>query len=135
MNTLKPLIAVVALLAAGATAHAADKKTTRQEKNEARLAKMLEGRVAGEPMTCIPGFPTTDSEVIEGVAMIYRVGDTIYVAKPKDPQMLRRDDVMIINRFGGQFCNTDVIRTVDRMSGFMTGVVFLEQFVPYKKPD
>ncbi|RYZ68435.1 MAG: hypothetical protein EOP08_00590 [Proteobacteria bacterium] len=134
MNILKTLIVSV-LVVAASTAGAADKKTTRQQKNEAILAKMLEGRVAGEPMTCIPGFPTSDSQVIEGVAMVYRFGDTIYVAKPKDPQMLRRDDVMIINRFGGQFCNTDVIRTVDRMSGFLTGVVFLEQFVPYRKPN
>jgi hypothetical protein len=61
------------------------------------------------------------------------MGDTLYVARPSDPQTLRRDDILVINRFGSQLCDTDVIRTVDRNAGFMTGVLFLKKFVPYKK--
>ncbi len=39
----------------------------------------------------------------------------------------------MINRFGSQLCTQDVIRTVDRYSGFTTGAVFLREFTPYKK--
>ena len=134
MNTLRPLLATALLLLAGTTALAAD-KPTRAEKNEARLAKLLEGRAAGEPVNCIPTFRADDLQVIEGIAMVYGRGDTLYVAKPTSPQMLRRDDVIVIKRFGGQLCHSDIIHTVDRMSGFMTGVVFLDKFVPYKKQD
>jgi hypothetical protein len=127
---------VAAVLAlAGATAEGADRKQTRAEKNEARLAKLIEGRTAGTPVSCIPAFKSDKLEVIDGVAMVYGDGDTIYVGKPSDPRSLRRDDVIVINRFGGQLCHTDIIRTVDRMSGFTTGALFLEQFVPYKKQD
>ena len=133
MSILKPLIAAV-LLASATTALAAD-KPSRAEKNEARLAKLLEGRTAGEPVTCIPSFQADKLEVIEGIAMVYGWGDTLYVAKPTKTQMLRRDDVIVINRFGNQLCHTDIIRTVDRMSGFTTGALFLEKFVPYKKQD
>ena len=132
MNTFRPLIAAALLLVAGATALAADKQS-RAEKNEARLAKLLEGRVAGEPVSCIPAFQTNELEVIEGVAMVYGRGETLYVGRPSNPQSLRWDDVVVINRSGGQLCNTDIIRTVDRMSGFTTGAVFLDKFVPYKK--
>lgn len=132
MNTFKTLIAAVALVATGATAVAAD-KPTRAEKNEARLAKLLEGRVAGEPVSCLPAFQTDKLEIIEGVAMVYGWGDTIYVARPTDPKALRWDDVVVINRTGSQLCNTDIVRTVDRMSGFTTGVLFMDKFVPYKK--
>lgn len=132
MNTLKPLIAAAVLLFAGTTALAADKQT-RAEKNEAKLAKLLEGRTAGTPVSCIPAFKSDELEVIEGVAMVYGRGDTLYVARPTDPQSLRWNDVIVINRFGGQLCHTDIIRTVDRSSGFMTGVLFLKEFVPYKK--
>ena len=42
---------------------------------------------------------------------------------------------MVVKRTGGQLCNTDIIRTVDRMSGFTTGVVFMSKFTPYTKQD
>lgn len=135
MNTRKLMIVAAVMALAGATAESADRKQTRAEKNEARLAKLIEGRIAGTPVSCIPAFKSDKLEVIDGVAMVYGDGDTIYVGKPSDPRSLRRDDVIVINRFGGQLCHTDIIRTVDRMSGFTTGALFLEQFVPYKKQD
>lgn len=134
MNTPRLIIAAAALVIAGAAAQASD-KPTRSEKGEARLAEMLKGRVAGEPVGCIPAFNSSQLQVIEGVALVYGSGTTIYVARPTQPGMMRWDDVLVINRVGGQMCNTDIIRTVDRMSGFNTGVVFLSKFVPYKKQD
>jgi hypothetical protein len=41
--------------------------------------------------------------------------------------------VLVIERFGGQLCHNDVMRTVDRHVGHFTGVVFLDKFVPYTK--
>jgi hypothetical protein len=132
MNTLRPLMAAAVLLLAGGNALAADKQT-RAEKNEAKLTKLLEGRTAGTPVSCIPSYKSDELQVIEGVAMVYGKGDTVYVARPTDPKSLGWNDVIVINRFGGQLCHTDIIRTVDRSSGFTTGVLFLQQFVPYKK--
>jgi hypothetical protein len=131
MFTHRPIVAVLALALASAGALAA----TRAEKNEAKLAKMLEGRTAGEPLSCIPGFAANRLEIIEGVALVYTLGDTLYVAKPTQPDQLRRDDVLVVQRYTGQLCHTDVIRTVDRMGGFQTGVLFMEKFVPYKKDE
>lgn len=108
---------------------------SRTEENQARLAKMLEGRTAGEPVTCITTFRRDKLQVIEDVALVYDAGDTLYVARPTEPSALGRDDVIVINRFGAQLCNTDVIRTVDRSGGYTTGVLFLGKWVPYKKSD
>lgn len=124
------LILVAAALAFTGTSLAAD-----HPENEARLATLLEGRVAGEPVTCIPAFRTDRLQVIEKVALVYTAGDVIYVARPDDPSVLGHNDVIVINRFGSQLCNTDIIRTVDRHGGFNTGVVFLEKFVPYRKAE
>ncbi|MEP7311905.1 MAG: hypothetical protein ABI859_04945 [Pseudomonadota bacterium] len=134
MNTPKSVIAAVVLLIAGATALAAD-KPGRAEKNEARLAALLKGRAAGTPVNCIPGFQSDELEIIEGVALVYGRGDTIYVARPTPPRSLGWNDVVVINRFGGQLCNTDIARTIDRSNGFTTGVLFVDKFVPYKKQD
>lgn len=134
MNTSRLLVAAAMMVFAGAAAQAAD-KSERTEKAEAKLSQMLEGRTAGTPVTCIPAFRSNQLQVIEGVALVYRSGDTLYVARATNPESMRWDDILVINRMGGQLCHTDIIRTVDRMSGFNTGVVFLEKFVPYTKKN
>jgi len=134
MNPTRLMIASAVLVFAAAAANAAD-KPTKAEKNEARLAELLKGRTAGEPVGCIPEFQSTRVEVIEGLALVYGMGKTIYVAKPDQPGTVQWDDVMVVKRTGGQLCNTDIIRTIDRFSGFTTGVVFMGKFVPYRKPD
>ena len=131
MKTLATILAGVALAATGTTAVLAKSA----EENEAKLARMLEGRTAGEPVNCISALNSNRMEVIEHVGIVYDAGNTIYVARPTDPRQLGRDDVVVINRFGGQLCTNDVIRTVDRYQGFTTGAVFLEKFVPYTKAD
>lgn len=134
MNKSRLIIAATVLAFTGALAHAAD-KAERLAKHEARLAEMLKGRTAGEPVSCIPEFQSSKLEVIEGVALVYGTGKTLYVAKPEPVDSMQWDDVMVVRRTGGQLCNTDIVHTVDRFSGFTTGVVFLSKFTPYRKAD
>jgi hypothetical protein len=136
MNTARLIIAAAVLALTGAAAHSADKTVKpdkKTEKNEAKLAQRLEGRTAGEPVSCIPLVQSNRLEVIEGVALVYDAGDTLYVARPTDPETLRNDDIVVIDRHGSQLCDTDVTRTIDRNGGYMTAVIFLKKFVPYKK--
>jgi hypothetical protein len=122
----------VALLATAVGASAATDET--YAKGEAKLSKLIEGRDAGKPVSCISAYLDGQSmQVIEGTAIVYNTGSTIYVARPDDPKSLDSNNILVINRFGSQFCKQDVIRTVDRYSGFTTGVVFLGDFTPYKK--
>jgi hypothetical protein len=130
MKALAIILAGAALALSGATAASAQ---TLAEKGEARLAKMLEGRSPGEPVSCISAMRGNKLQVIEYVGLVYESGDTVYVARPSDPRSLGRNDVVIIDRFGSQLCKQDVVRTVDRHNGFMSGVVFLSDFVPYKR--
>ena len=134
MKNSRLMIASAVLVFAAAAVQSAD-KPTRLQKSEARLAELLKGRTAGEPLSCIPEFKTSRVEVLEGVAMVYGTGNIIYVAKPDRPDTVQWDDIMVVKRTGGQLCNTDIVRTIDRTNGFTTGVVFLTKFVPYTKPD
>ena len=129
MKTLATILAGTALVLAGATAASAKSAAA----NEAKLARMLEGRTAGEPVNCISALRSTNIQVLEHVGIVYESGNTIYVARPSDPDQLRRNDIVVINRYGGQLCTSDMIRTVDRYQGFTTGAVFLNDFVPYTK--
>jgi hypothetical protein len=130
---MKNLAIILAGAALALTGTAASAKATLAEQGEARLARMLEGRVAGEAVNCINAMNSNRIEVIEHVGIVYDNGGTVWVARAKDPDMLGRWDVPVIERFSSQLCTTDMIRTVDRSDGHFTGAVFLEDFVPYTR--
>ena len=132
MKTFATILAGAALAVSGMSAASAE---TLAEKGEARLAEMLQGRVAGEPVSCITPHRSRNLQVIEHVGVVYDDGDTIYVARPNNPHSLGSMDVLVIDRFGSQLCKQDVTRTVDRYNGNVSGVVFLSDFVPYTKTD
>jgi hypothetical protein len=105
-------------------------------KGEKRLARMLEGRVAGEPQNCIPVRPTEGVTTIARTAYVYDRGSTIYVQRTQNPDDISRNDILVIQRFNGtQLCRQDIATTVDRFVGFMTGVVQFDDFIPYTKVD
>lgn len=111
---------------------------TAQEmtKGEAQLAEMLEGRVAGEPQNCIRDFRTTRMRTINDTAYVYGRGRTIYVQHTRDPSDIDDDDILVIRKFdGSRLCRLDFIRTVDRFSGFFTGGVQFDKFIPYTRVD
>ncbi|UAB78666.1 hypothetical protein INR77_02745 [Erythrobacter sp. SCSIO 43205] len=103
-------------------------------KGEARLAKMLEGREAGEPVNCINSLGHQRITTIDGTAYVYGRGNTIYVQRTTRPQDIDQDDVLVLRRFNGsQICRQDTANTLERYSGFLTGVVRFEDFVPYTR--
>src|SRR5688572_27732548 len=108
MKRLALILAGAALALTGAATATA--RETLAEKGEARLARMLEGRTPGEPVTCISAFRSNDIRVIEHVGIVYDAGRTIYVARVRDPDMLDQWDVPVFERFGSQLCATDIIR-------------------------
>ncbi|MGZ3249555.1 MAG: hypothetical protein ACXWIW_07480 [Croceibacterium sp.] len=131
MRALTIMIAGVALALAG---NANASGSSGNERGEARLAQMLAGRTPGKPVSCITTSRTNAMQVIDGVAVVYDAGKTIYVARPTDPRMLGRNDALVIDRFSpSRLCVQEAMKTVDRYDGTHTGVVFLQDFVPYTK--
>lgn len=123
------LAAAAALLAIG-PAEAKPRLTPEQQ-----LAKALEGRVAGEPVSCISLHRITSSRIIDDTAIIYDAGGTLYVNRPRSgAESLDRWDTLVTRTFGSQLCSIDTVKLVDSSSQFMTGLVFLGEFVPYRKP-
>ncbi len=105
-------------------------------KGEKRLAKMLEGRVAGEPQRCIRTRINNRLRVIDGTAYVYGSGRTIYVQRTRNPEDIDRDDILISRQFNAsQLCRLDVVTTANRLAGFFTGAVFFEDFIPYTRVE
>ncbi|HEV2567457.1 hypothetical protein [Sphingomonas sp.] len=101
---------------------------------EERLARLLEGRVAGKPVNCINNINFTSAEIIDGTAIVYRVGSKLYVNRPRSgADSLDQDDIMVSRPFGSQLCSVDVVDLIDRGARFQTGFVMLGEFVPYTR--
>ena len=122
------LAAATALLSAPALQARAPKLT-----GEEKLAKLLEGRVAGEPVSCINTMNTRDARVIDKTAIVYDTGRTIYVNRPTNARWLDSDDIMVTRLTGSQLCRIDTVQMYDRSSHFYSGFVGLEEFVPYRR--
>ena len=101
---------------------------------QAQLARVLDGRVAGEPVDCISLNRVRSSRIIENTAIVYDAGSTIYVNRPRSgADSLDRWDTMVVRPFGSRLCSVDTVRMVDPTSHIMTGIVFLGDFVPYTR--
>lgn len=106
----------------------------RAAKGESKLAKLLEGRVAGEPVSCIRTLPNDRMQVIDRTAYVYGSGNTIYVQRTRDPQRISDADTLVTNRFSAsQLCRLDQATTIDRFTGIFRGAVFFDDFVPYTR--
>ena len=135
---MKPVLPLLGLLVLSAAAGLPVLAQSDEEpsKDEIRLVKMLEGRVAGEPQSCISMLPNTDVTVIDGTAIVYRTGRTLYVNVPRDAESLDDRDTMVRRTsMASQLCNTDIINTIDSRNGIYTGNISLTQFIPYRKVE
>lgn len=123
-----------ALAAAAALTAGLSPATAARPTGEERLAKLIEGRTAGTPSDCIFTTPTgNDLTVIDGTALVYKAGGKLWVNRTRTPDAIDSDDVLVVRRFGSNLCRTDTITLVDRLTGMFTGVIFLDDFVPYEK--
>ena len=125
---------IPALVAAAAVA-AAPAATAREKlEPEAELAKLLEGRVAGEPQKCIPLSTARSSQIIDKTAIVYKVGSTLWVNRPKGgAESLDDDDILVLRTTGSQLCSIDTLELHDRTSRMYSGFVSLGEFVPYRR--
>ena len=128
-------LTLAALAALGTTTPALAKENAKEKLTpEQELAKRLEGRVAGEPVDCIYLPMIRDTTIYDKTAIVYDMGDTLYVNRPASgASSLDSDDVMVTTPTGSQLCSIDVVKLHDRTSHFFSGSVGLGKFVPYRK--
>ncbi len=125
---------ILAIVLASAVLTAAPAVAAREKlTGEQKLAKLLEGREAGRPVSCISQYHSVDTEIIDKTAIVYKSGSTIYVNRPRYPESLDDDDIMVTELHGNQLCNLDIVRLHDRTGFWYKGFAGLGDFVPYRK--
>jgi len=115
-----------------ATSASASPRPTGEE----QLAKMIAGRIAGQPVECIRTYPSSsDMTVIDRTAIVFRRGSTLYVNRTRDPSSLDDREGLFIRKFGNgaDLCRTETVTTFNPNGHYYTGNIFLSEFVPYTK--
>jgi hypothetical protein len=129
MRKLLPLlVGSLALVAGPAQAKPADP--------EAELARVVAGRVAGEPVDCIDMHRVRSSHIIPGTAIVYDSGGVLYVNRPRGgAESMDQWDIMVNRLYSSELCSIDTVELIDQGSQMYSGTVFLGEFVPYRRVE
>jgi hypothetical protein len=123
------LLAAGSLLAAAPAAQAGPRDDA-----ETRIARAVEGRVAGEPVDCISLNRVRSSQMIDDEAIIFDAGSTIYVNRPRaGRESLDEQNTLISRTSTSRLCSIDTMQVYDPALRTRTGVVFLGEFIPYRR--
>ena len=127
LNGLGSALSAVALTVAPTGASA----QTLEQRAETSLARLIKDRVAGAPVACISPFRSERLSVVPYVGVLYRRGDTIYIARVENPRSLGNDDAVVFDTQESELCHNDIGQSIDRMGS--SHRVVLGPFVPYTK--
>lgn len=137
MVRLIPL-ALLAPLLAGCTANAMETSNAQadplSERDQRRMANLLDGKIPGDPQSCITTRPTTQSSIIGNRAILYRQGAVVY-RNDLDGicPTLNSDSVLVSQRYGSsQLCSGEIVQVRDPHSGVSFGSCVLGEFTPYR---
>lgn len=104
----------------------------------AELDRNLGGKVAGEPMRCLPagaqGLQTI--RVSDDILLYRQSGRVVYRNDLRGgcPGLARDRDIIVFRNSGGSTCAGDIFTLVDRTSGIHGGACVLGEFTPYRAP-
>ena len=125
------LLPVLAALTSCATA---EPPVQRSAKMQETYDKLIAGKVAGRPDSCLPLVRTHDMVAIDEQTLAFRDGRTTWVTNMQGScSGLNRVGHAIVNRtFGAQLCSGEIARVVDTNSGITVGSCAYGDFVPYR---
>lgn len=128
------LPALVLLSGCTMTAEQSARADAVQAREDARLSKALAGRSPGKPTDCID--PRSLNATVYGDKILYQfsTGRAWLTQTSGGCFGLTRDDIIVTKSFTGQLCRGDIVRTVDRTSGFPSGSCTFGEFMPYERP-
>jgi hypothetical protein len=128
------ILTFAAIAALCACQTAATEPTQRSARAQKTYDGMLAGKVAGQPVRCLPTFRSNDLVAIDENTILFRDGRTVYVNHPQGScyGLGRFNNTLVTRTLGGNLCRGDLARVVDLTTGVNAGNCALGDFVPYK---
>ncbi len=130
----RSLLAAAALAVTSVLALPAAAQARKAADAEASIARLVEGRTPGKPVSCINLRDIRSTEIVEDTAIVYRMNNgTLFVNRPGSGTILDRDDILVTRTIGTRLCRPDIINLIDRGSRMPSGSIALGDFVPYSR--
>jgi hypothetical protein len=107
---------------------------TRSAEAEAEFLKLTAGKVAGQPISCLPSYQRSDMVTIDDGTVAFRNGRTVYVNKLLG-ECSGLDSgfyTLVTTSHGSGLCRGDIARVADIRTGVTAGSCAIGDFVPYK---
>ncbi|MET0363808.1 MAG: hypothetical protein ABW169_04075 [Sphingobium sp.] len=135
---LKTAITLLAAIAVSGAALAAGDAPRLSDKQAKALAKALDGKQPGKPVSCVPmnlsssGGPTAISDEI----LIYRVNRNLVYRNDLNGRCsgISSGSTLVLQPTTGQYCRNDIAHVVDLTTGMRGPSCALGDFVPYRTP-
>jgi hypothetical protein len=125
-------VAAVAVLCACQTA--ATEPEPRSARAQQSYDRMLAGKVAGDPVRCLPTFRSNDMVAIDENTILFRDGRTVYLNRPLGScyGLGKFNNALVTRNLGGNMCRGDIAQVVNPTTGVLAGSCALGDFIPYK---
>lgn len=135
MRGISLLLISVGLVACTTTA--AQQQPLRSAAKQQEFDRLLAGKVAGAPLSCLPRYSQNDMVVIDEHTIAFRDGSSrVYVNHMEGGcSNLGGAYALVTKTFGtAQLCRGDIGQVVDLTNHFTVGSCVFGDFVPYTKP-
>jgi len=110
----------------------------RSAKAESHFQKLIAGKVAGKPLSCLPSYRSNDMVVIDDQTVAFREGSRrVWVTNLQNScsNLGSGHYALVTKRFGGSgLCRGDIGQVADLTNGITVGSCVFGDFVPYVKP-
>ena len=111
---------------------------TRTAKGEQEFQRLLAGKVAQSPISCLPSYNANDMIVIDENTIAFRTGggSRVYVAHTNGCTNLRPGSpyALLTKQFGGTgLCHGDIAQVIDPLNHITVGSCVFGDFTPYVK--
>jgi hypothetical protein len=106
-----------------------------EARNQQELARLLAGKTAGAPISCLPSYNSNDMQIIDGRNVAFKLGSRrVYMMHlSQGCELLGRGNyALFTQQFGGMgMCQGDIAHVLDTSLRTTVGSCGIERIIPY----
>lgn len=132
MRYLVPLL--VGLAVSSCTAAPPAETSAYAARQQARLAALTAGKVAGAPISCLPSYRSNDMIVIDDNTIAFREGRRRVYVNHMQGGCMNLDEgrnALVTRTTSTQLCRGDIAEVLDTSARMAIGSCVFGDFVPY----
>jgi hypothetical protein len=131
-----PIAMIAATLSACTASMGGEPMMARSEKDQARLAALTAGKVAGAPMSCLPTYRSRDMIVIDENTVVFRDGQKRVYVNHMQPGCMNLDygrNALVTHTPTSSLCRGDIAQVLDTLSRTNVGSCVFGDFIPFTR--